>query len=423
MAVDCSHDSDCKAGGQALAGERAVLAGRLFGANRRDAAGLIRSHGGEIVEAGDPSATLVVIGDDEADLASALSDAEGAAKGLVRAVAAGRVQLLRESQAWQRLGLVDESHLRRLYTPAMLAELVGVPASAIRRWHAQGALRAVRRVHRLPYFDFQEVAVARRLAELLHAGCSLRTIDRRLAELKRLVPDVERPLADPGIVVRGRRLFLRRGDDLAEPGGQLLLDFDAPSDAEGDRPADAVVSLVAARQSVAEKRADVAQDDAPTDLAERLEQQALDWEDEGRLDRAAEAYRTLLMVEGPRPEIHFLLADLLYRSGDLPAARERFYAALELDEEYVEARVSLGCVLAEMGELELAAAAFEGALAHHGDFADAHFHLGNALERLEKIEEAERHFRAFLELAPESPWAAAARDRLADAPAAASDQP
>jgi tetratricopeptide (TPR) repeat protein len=118
-----------------------------------------------------------------------------------------------------------------------------------------------------------------------------------------------------------------------------------------------------------------------------------------------------------------LLADLLYRSGDLPAARERFYAALELDEEYVEARVSLGCVLAEMGELELAAAAFEGALAHHGDFADAHFHLGNALERLEKIEEAERHFRAFLELAPESPWAAAARDRLADAPAAASDQP
>jgi len=414
MAVDCSPDPECEARGQALAGERVVLAGRVFGVNRRDAAALIRTHGGELVEADDPSATLVVIGDDEADLAAALGEAGDAATGLARAVAGGRVQLLRESQAWQRIGLVDDGHVRRLYTPAMLAELVGVPASAIRRWHAQGALHAVRLVHRLPYFDFQEVAVARRLAELLHAGCSLRTIDRRLAELKRLVPDIERPLADPGIVVCGRRLFLRRGDELAEPGGQLLLDFDASSETEDDGLTRTVVSLFAARRTNLDESTEVAEDDEGTGLAERLRQQALDWEDEGQLDRAAEAYRTLLMVEGPRPEIHFLLADLLYRAGDLSAARERYYAALELDEEYVEARVSLGCVLAEMGELELAAASFEGALVHHGDFADAHFHLGNALERLQRLEDADRHFRAFLELAPESPWAAAARDRLGD---------
>jgi tetratricopeptide (TPR) repeat protein len=104
---------------------------------------------------------------------------------------------------------------------------------------------------------------------------------------------------------------------------------------------------------------------------------------------------------------------VLYRAGDLPAARERYYAALECDEEYVEARASLGCVLAELGELELAAATFEGALAFHADFADVYFHLANVLERMDRCAEAAMHYQTFLTLAPESPWAASARDRLA----------
>jgi len=67
--------------------------------------------------------------------------------------------------------------------------------------------------------------------------------------------------------------------------------------------------------------------------------------------------------------------------GDLSAARERYYAAIELDEEYVEARANLGSVLVENGELELAVAAFQGALAFHPDYADVHYHLANTLER------------------------------------------
>lgn len=300
----------------------------------------------------------------------------------------------------------------RLYTPAMLAELLETPVRAIRRWHAQGALRAVRVVHRLPYFDFQEVAVGKRLAALLKAGCSLRMIDRRLAEFTRLAPQVDRPLADPAVVVEGRRLLVRRGDELAEPGGQLLIDFDAPAadalDAESTPSVVAMFSSGAAEPSPA--------NEGLADQLLRLQGEALDWEDAGQLDRAAEAYRALLMAGGPKAEIHFALADVLYRAGDLSAARERYYAALELDEEYVEARTSLGCVLAETGELELAAATFQGALAYHPDFADAHFHLAGALERLDRPEEAALHFRSFLKLAPESPWAAAARGRLAESP-------
>jgi tetratricopeptide (TPR) repeat protein len=298
----------------------------------------------------------------------------------------------------------------------MLAELLGVPVAAIRRWHRQGALHAVQCVQRLPYFDFEEVAIARRLAQLLNAGCSLRMIDRRLAELGRLLPDVERPLANPALVIEGRRLYLRRGEELTEPGGQLLLDFEPRrgETAEAPHPIISMASFTSARQATSGAAAADGHDAVRT-LVERLQQDALDWEDEGQLDRAADAYRTLLMAAGPTAEVNFALADVLYRAGDLSAARERYYAALELDEEYVEARATLGCVLAETGELELAAATFEGALGFHPDFADVHFHLANTLERLDRVDEAEAHFRTFLELAPESPWADAARDRLAGA--------
>ena len=119
---------------------------------------------------------------------------------------------------------------------------------------------------------------------------------------------------------------------------------------------------------------------------------------------------------GPRAEVCFLLAELLYRLGDVFAARERYFMAIELDEDFVEARANLGCVLAETGELELAVAAFQGALAHHRDYPDVHYHLARTLDELNRNEDAEEHWRLFLSLAPDSPWAAEARSRLAPDP-------
>lgn len=149
----------------------------------------------------------------------------------------------------------------------------------------------MRVTQRLSHFDFSEVAVAQRLTQLLGAGCSLRVIDRRQAEISRLLPGVERPLADPRVVT-GRRLFLPLGDELAEPGGQLLFDFDERQleDDAGESPA--TIAITAARRHGA--------DESLESLVDRLQQEAIDWEDEGQLDRAAEAYRTMLMAAGPR---------------------------------------------------------------------------------------------------------------------------
>jgi tetratricopeptide (TPR) repeat protein len=146
--------------------------------------------------------------------------------------------------------------------------------------------------------------------------------------------------------------------------------------------------------------------------AEDLLALALECEERGELDEAEELYRAALAASGANAEVNFLLAELLYRKGDLSAARERYYVTIELDENYVEARANLGCVLAEVGELELAIAALEGALAFHGDYPDVHYHLARLLDRVERREDAVGHWRAFARLAAESPWAEEARDRL-----------
>ena len=114
--------------------------------------------------------------------------------------------------------------------------------------------------------------------------------------------------------------------------------------------------------------------------AEQMRSLAAELEDAGRLSEAADLHRAAMAAAGPDPEGCFQLAELLYRQGDLGGARERYYMAIELDEDYVEARANLGCVLAETGQRELAIAAFEGALRYHPDYADAHYHLARTLD-------------------------------------------
>jgi len=397
---------------QRLHGQRVAFVGKLVGMTRAEARQAVVAEGATVVKDESTAPTLIVIGDNSSDLASAMQNDEPTSQRYAEEIAEGRATLLRESELWNRLGLVNEEPgVRRLYTPAMLAELLGVPVAAIRRWHRSGSLVACRSVRRLPYFDFADVAAARHLADLLNAGCSLAAIDRRLAELRRAMPEVSRPLCDPSIVVSGCRLFLRHGEELTEPGGQLQIDFDKPT--EIGQQANSTEHLLSIASSPGATPAGTGeQSEENFSTLDQLQQEAQDWEDQGELEHAAEVYRTILVAGGPSAESHFSLADLLYRMGDLSAARERYYAAIEMDEEYVEARANLGSVLVENDELELAVAAFQGALAFHPDYADVHYHLANTLERIGRPDESPLHWQAFLALAPESPWAETARERL-----------
>lgn len=384
-----------------LTTERVVLLGRLSSMPQREAEAHIREAGGVVLPQLDGLATLAVVGEDGPSPAEWLKRDNFADPTVRDALASGSLRIVRESELWQRLGILeDDQCIQRLYTPAMLAELVSVPVATIRRWKRSGLLTPVREVQRLAFFDFAELAAARRLAELAAAGCSLRQLKRSVERLSEAVRGIDRPLATLPLVVEGRQLLIREGDDLIEPGGQLRLDFEAAEEAqEGEEipPTVARCDLVA----------------SPATPEEMLVA-AAELEDAGQLKDAANMYRAVLAATGPNAEVNFLLADVLYAEGDLSAARERYHAAIEIEEDFVEPRANLGCVLAELGELELAVATFRGTLACFADFADVHLHLARTLDMLGRRDEAEPHWRAFLRLSPESPWADEAHDRLAD---------
>ena len=308
----------------------------------------------------------------------------------------------------------DHPGVSRLYTVAMMADVLRVPRAAVRHWLRGGLLEPARRSGSIEWFEFPQLVVGRQLVRLLEAGLSLRDIDTKLAGLS---PGgaVEAARMAERIVTDGRRLSILRDDRLMGAGGQLQLGFYThgltPADAMTAQPSVATVSITAL-VSTNDVHADDPHDPASvTDLLDL----AADLEAAGALSEAAEALRAVLQAQGPTAQIVFMLAELLYRAGDLTAARERYYAAVEIDADHLEARSSLGCVLAELGEHELALAALDGVLRQQPDYADAHWHMAGVLHDVGQKLDSQRHLRTFLALAPESPWATMARERLAAA--------
>jgi len=300
--------------------------------------------------------------------------------------------------------------IRRLYTVRMMADVLGVPMAAVRHWQRGGLLEPTRSAGALEWFDFQQLVVGRQLARLLAAGFSLREIDAKLAGLSSAGAAAAARAAGR-IVVDGRRLSIRRENRLLGAGGQMQLAFYAEHPRDDDDTVAMPLTPATTGMPSRYSSVDIALDDEPGSAAELLDL-AADLEASGEHAEAAEALRAVLQADRPTAQVVFMLAELLYRTGDLTAARERYYAAVELDADHLEARASLGCVLAELGDHELALAALEGVLRQQPDYADAHWHMAGVLADIGRHDEAERHLRTFLALAPASPWAKLAREQL-----------
>ena len=382
-----------------IADQRVGFVGKLGGVNRKEARRLVRDYGGVMVDPIDGTVDLIVLGADELPIGDFEDQINPE---ILDAVSAGKMTVISETQLWQQLGCVEEeADAKRLYTPAMLAHLLDVSITTIRRWHRRGLITPSRQVHKLPYFDFQEVSSARRIAKLVSAGASPDAIESKLMSLANLYPNIDRPLSQLSVIVEGKNLLLQQGGGLVEPGGQKLFDFDTDLVSGQDTDTPEVLSFEPDRQSIERLN-------TPDEFLEL----AIQCEDDDDLDAAAEVYRAFCLAFGPAPDVCFRLAELLYQQGDLTGARERYFMAVELDESFVEARASLGCVLVELQQFELAFSVFSGALLHHEDYPDVQYHMARLLDEMQRSEEADLHWKRFLALAPKSPWANEARERL-----------
>ena len=432
-----------------LQGERVVFTGTLASMTHDKATALVAEYGGTAAASVTRQTTMLVVGEEgwpvESDgrPSQKLQQAEELnAMGL-------SIRVIGESDWLGLIGLSNRRDTVREYTPAMLSSLLGVPVRLIRRWERLGLIRAVRKIHRLPYFDYEEVNSVRRLSELLESGVSPKEIESSLSGLNAVVGPVERSLAQLKLLVRDARVVARDDHGLVRPSsGQRLFDFDPPAvPVDGNSPA--ALPLVAQTRTVEE--------------SPPVHWKAVEWFQEGcrladdaALEDAVEAFRlALTSVDGvaahladasavesdvsspfaernikrnsssPHPaEVNFYLAETLYRLGRREAAIERYYCAAELDPQYLEAWTQLGCLLAEDESVNAAIEAFQIALDLHSNYPDAHWHLGNLLASQDRTDEAAAHWAAYLELENSGPWAETARQRLEEfRPAIESPQP
>jgi len=285
----------------------------------------------------------------------------------------------------------------------MFAELLEVSPAMVRQWYRRGWLREAVVVQKLAYFALTELLPAKRLAQLAKNGLTNAEIAKKLDALQTLFPGIDRPIATLDLRIDGCDIFLTKENKLVDTVGQEFFDF-AGIPSHPDEYAFSQLDLAFDSSHEPFSPQSFASTGKSPDKDE-LCRLAWHFEEQGRLEQAVELFRTALAAGGPDASICFQLAELLYRLDDKTAARERYYMAIEIDENFVEARSGLGSVLAETGELELSVSAFQGALLHHPDYADVHYHLGKTLQKLGKPIEAEHHLERFRELMPNSPWA------------------
>ncbi len=392
-----------------LAGERVAFTGVLASMTHRQAADLVEQHGGVPVSHISQQTTLLVVGEEGWPLEA---DGQPSVK-LVQAQAAQQkgspLRILSESEWLTALGL-EAKRPHQLYTPATLSQLLGLSVHDIRRWERMGLIHPVRRVMRLPYFDYAEVVAARRLADLIASGASAQAIATSLSRLQHVVSGIERPLAQLQLLTQGSQVLYRDPKGLVEPAtGQRVFTFDelaSITEETREEPA-AAVPFPAVRSEPSSH---------PPDHWFR---EGCRLSEEGHLSAAVEAYRLALIGCPHDADYHFHLADTLYRQGNLRGAIERYFVAVEHDHEFLEAWTQLGCTLAESDDLDAARDAFRIALDLHPDFPDAHFHLAHLLERLGDSLAAQQHWRRYLSFDDRGPWAELARQRLdgSDVPA------
>jgi tetratricopeptide (TPR) repeat protein len=368
-----------------------VIVGQLASLKRVEAGRVIALTGGELTERVTRATSLVIVGGRGPQLQRSgrlpiqLSRAQ-------RLVHEGVPLEIWPEETWLRsIGLADDAEgIRRRFTASQIAQTLEVPRPVLDRWIAAGLVLPVDSTAGVPLFEFQHVAAVRTLAELVQSGVPLTKVRRAVASLARWLPSGNQPLLKLSLDENIRRLVVRTVDGrLAEPTGQLLLEFDR------DEPAALLEFCATESDADAFRRAVQCEEDRPQE--------------------AAAIYADLIASRGPHATLEFNLANALYAAEDLEGALLHYQRATELEPRRAGAWNNLANVLAELGRPEKAIAAYRRALALDARLADARFNLAQTLVEVGRSEEAVLHWRAYLASDSESSWADYARERIQSA--------
>jgi tetratricopeptide (TPR) repeat protein len=282
----------------------------------------------------------------------------------------------------------------RIFGEREVTRLLGVTA----RRAAQ--LRRLGLLSREGGYTFRELVSLRAASALLDSGATVRQLRQALGALRRQQPGIGSPLAEIRFVVEGGRVLAQTDHVRFDPrSGQTVLALDVGG-LEKEAAATLAVGLV--RPLV-----------PPAEQAEMWFERASEWDaDPARWDEAVEAYRRVVAIDPDYAAAWNNLGLLHHRLGHYGEARTAYESALRADGRCAEAAYNLGSLFEDLGELLASIQQYRVALSVSPDYADAHFNLAGVLDRSGRREEAARHWRRYLELDGDSPWARIARSHL-----------
>ena len=365
--------------------------------SRAEAARVVALTGGELTERVSRDTSLVIVGSRGPQLQRNGQPPIQLARAR-RLIQAGLpLQIWPEDEWLRSVGLADDaSAVCQRLTATQLAETLRISRSKLDRWIASGLVRPAESNAGILLFEFQQVAAVRTLAELLQAGVSVAKVRRAIRSMATWLTTAQQPLLELSLHEGVKRLVVRTADGrLAEPSGQLLLEFDP----------DKTLPLVAFGSSESEadafRRAVQCEEDRPRE--------------------AIVIYRELIAKRGPHATLAFNLGNALYAADDPQGAISEYQLATELDPQHAGAWNNLANVLAEMDRPEEAVVSYRRALTLDPRFADARFNLAQTLVEIGRPDEAVLHWRAYLAADGESIWADYARDRIESARFAGKD--
>ncbi|MEW6440975.1 MAG: tetratricopeptide repeat protein [bacterium] len=292
--------------------------------------------------------------------------------------------------------------MKNLYDQKEVSRLIGISESQIRYWVRAGVVPPAETRDEFLSFDFQGLVAFRAIKTLRDQGASARKLKQLVQQLKASLPEVAQPLVQLRITLDGREIVIGRNSVRVTPEGQMLLDFDKPS--EASRPA---LSATRPVEPVSKLGA------MPLD---DLFFQALELEERGEWGQARAKYEELLSMRPDHQDGLVNLGSLLYRRGEPEEAERLYRKALRLNPDHVEANYNLANLLGERGRLEDAVLFYAKALHEDADFADAHFNLAETLEKIGDKGLARLHWGKYLALVPEGDGAAFARSRIEGEP-------
>ncbi|MDA0657393.1 MAG: tetratricopeptide repeat protein [Planctomycetota bacterium] len=377
-----------------LQGKTLALTGRFASMTQESVAQLVRKFGGQVVQQPSRRTHLLITGQEGWPLGPDGQPTVSFQRARRLQAEGYSIEIMNEEAFLTHIGLLDQqSAIHRRYTLVQLSRILNVPRTRLRNWIRIGLIEPVETVHRLAYFDYQQVSSARMLEQLVADGLTPEVIRSGLERLRRWLPNIDQPLMQLATLESDGALIVRlQNGSLAESTGQLLLDF-GPVPTETDNSPQLFLP-------------------EDPESADDAFEEALRFEEMGDLESAADSYADAIRYEPQDPILHFNLGNVVYMLGDLPAAVQHFQAAAQLDELYVEAWNNLGSVLCEKGDHASAVNAFERALQVVPEYADAHYNLADTLQRLDRNAEAQSHWKAYLKLDPTSTWADEVRERL-----------